>query len=376
MRNKKYRTLAELKDSKILYEKDVPAFGYMIVAVVALLLVGIIVWSIFTPKIYMVKATGAVTSENANYVMTAVAGSITDSNMVEGLLVEQGDVLFTVESTDYDLQILQLEESRVYYENRLRQYKKLVQSIKDDQNYFSASSNEDSFYYSCFETYKAQITQNQIDASTYKAYGYSDEQIELELKKNQAKIVEIYYSTIYSAESGANDCETQITSIDAQLAALETGKGTYEITASASGILHLMADYKDGMVVQAGAAVATITPINEAVVIEAYVSPADRVKINSGDDVSIAVSGLMQSVYGTISGKVIQIDSNATLQEGNDGSSAAVFKIKVKPDYRYLASKSGDKIDLSNGMTAEVRIQYDKETYFNYVIEKLGFKVD
>lgn len=376
MRNKKYRTLAELKDSRILYEKDVPAFGYMIVAVVALLLVGIIVWSIFTPKIYMVKATGAVTSENANYVMTAVTGSITDSNMVEGLLVEQGDVLFTVESTDYDLQILQLEESRVYYENRLRQYKKLVQSIKDDQNYFSASSNEDSFYYSCFETYKAQIAQNQIDASTYKAYGYSDEQIELELKKNQAKIVEIYYSTIYSAESGANDCETQITSIDAQLAALETGKGTYEITASASGILHLMADYKDGMVVQAGAAVATITPVNEAVVIEAYVSPADRVKINSGDDVSIAVSGLMQSVYGTISGKVIQIDSNSTLQEGNDGSGAAVFKIKVKPDYRYLASKSGDKINLSNGMTAEVRIQYDKETYFNFVIEKLGFKVD
>lgn len=376
MRNKKYRTLAELKDSKILYEKDVPAFGYMIVAVVALLLVGIIVWSIFTPKIYMVKATGAVTSENANYVMTAVTGSITDSNMVEGLLVEQGDVLFTVESTDYDLQILQLEESRGYYENRLKQYKKLVQSIKDDQNYFSASSNEDSFYYSCFETYKAQITQNQIDASTYKAYGYSDEQIELELKKNQAKIVEIYYSTIYSAENGANECEMQITSIDAQLAALETGKGTYEITASASGILHLMADYKDGMVVQAGAAVATITPINEAVVIEAYVSPADRVKINSGDDVSIAVSGLMQSVYGTISGKVIQIDSNATLQEGSDGSSTAVFKIKVKPDYRYLASKSGDKIDLSNGMTAEVRIQYDKETYFNYVIEKLGFKVD
>ena len=121
---------------------------------------------------------------------------------------------------------------------------------------------------------------------------------------------------------------------------------------------------------------ATITPINEAVVIEAYVSPADRVKINSGDDVSIAVSGLMQSVYGTISGKVIQIDSNATLQEGSDGSSAALFKIKVKPDYRYLASKSGDKIDLSNGMAAEVRIQYDKETYFNYVIEKLGFKVD
>ena len=372
---KKIPTLAELKDSRLLYEKDVPEFGYMIVAVVAVLLIGVIVWSVFAPKPYMITASGTVTSENANYVMTAVTGTLAESNMTEGLVVQQGDVLFTVESTDYNLQILQLEENRTYYIGQLEQYKKLVRSIKDDTNYFSATESGDSFYYSSFEAYKSQVAQNQFDASTYKAYGYTDEQIEIEIEKNQAKLVEIYHSAIHSAENGANECQGQIASIDAQLAALKTGKRSYEVVASASGILHLLADYKPGMVVQAGAAIATITPANEETIIEAYISPSDRVKINTGDEVKIAVSGLVQSVYGTISGRVIQIDSNATTQEGNEEGNRTFFKIKVKPDYCYLTSKAGEKIDLSNGMSVEARIQYDKVTYFHYVIEKLGFKV-
>ena len=41
----------------------------------------------------------------------------------------------------------------------------------------------------------------------------------------------------------------------------------------------------------------------------------------------------------------------------------------------FRSSKSGEKINVSNGMSVESRIEYDKVTYFNYVIEKLGFMV-
>ncbi len=39
-----------------------------------------------------------------------------------------------------------------------------------------------------------------------------------------------------------------------------------------------------------------------------------------------------------------------------------------------MINQSGDKVDITNGMTVVARIQYDKITYFNYVLEKLGFK--
>ena len=43
-------------------------------------------------------------------------------------------------------------------------------------------------------------------------------------------------------------------------------------------------------------------------------------------------------------------------------------------DNNYLVSRSGDKVNVINGMTAVARISYDKVTYFNYVLDKLGFK--
>jgi len=108
-------------------------------------------------------------------------------------------------------------------------------------------------------------------------------------------------------------------------------------------------------------------------VIQANVSADDAARIKVGDMTDVAVLGLTQSVYGTISGKVTEIDSDVSTSESSDSSSpSAYFKIMIEPDYTYLVSKAGDKINLSNGLMVEARIQYDKVTYFNYVLEGLG----
>ena len=136
----------------------------------------------------------------------------------------------------------------------------------------------------------------------------------------------------------------------------------------------MLADYKAGMVVQTTASVATITPENAETMIEAYVSTADMARMHAGDSVQIAVDGLTESVYGNVRGYVTQIDSNMTTQENSDGTTSSVFRVKIKPEVTYLVNKSGDKVDFTNGMTVQARIEYDKVTYFNYVLEKLGFK--
>ena len=69
-----------------------------------------------------------------------------------------------------------------------------------------------------------------------------------------------------------------------------------------------------------------------------------------------------------------QIDSNVTAQSNNDGSTTQAFKVLIAMDNNYVVSKSGDKVNVTNGMTAVARISYDKVTYFNYVLEKLGLK--
>ena len=38
----------------------------------------------------------------------------------------------------------------------------------------------------------------------------------------------------------------------------------------------------------------------------------------------------------------------------------------------YVVSRSGDKVDLSNGMSVTARVEYDQVTYFEYAMEALG----
>ena len=226
-----------------------------------------------------------------------------------------------------------------------------------------------------YEAYKSQIGQNQLDVSTYQAYGYSEEQIQTQLDINQNKISDIYYSSIQNAEVKIEELKAQISAIDAQLLAVANGQNASRVTATTSGTLHLLGEFKNGVVVQTTTAVATITPENTFKIVEAYVSTADMARMHVDDSAQIVVDGLAQNVYGTVVGKILSIDSDVTVQEGSDGSKNQVFKIKISLPQDYLLSKKGDKVDIVNGMTAKANIQYDKVTYFNYVLEKLGVKI-
>lgn len=373
--NKKIKSIEELRDSRLLFDKNPPAFGYVFIIVVAVFLAVAIIWSIRTPKIYTIQAQGTVSNEDANYVMCSYTGEISDCNLKEGMIVEKGDVLFKVKSTDYDVQEEQLLLNKKSYEKKIEKYKLLVKAIKDDTNYFEQNNAEDELYYSAFESYKSQVEQNTIDTSAYAAYGYSDEQIEAEIEKNQGKISQVYYDAIKSAEASSAEATQQIEAIDAQLSAINSGKDEYMVTATASGVIHLLNNYKNGMVVQTTQSVATISPKNSESILEAYVSTADMARMKEKDTVQLVFDGLAQNVYGTITGTVKQIDSNVTVQSNNDGSTTQVFKVLISMDNNYLVSKSGDKVNVTNGMTAVARISYDKVTYFNYVLEKLGIRI-
>ncbi len=372
---KQYKTMDQLKDSRLLYEQKIPAFGYYLILIVIVACIATVLWSMKAHKPYIIKSQGTVTNENSAYVMSVYAGEIEEFYMEEGKLVQSGDILFSVKSTDYDLQQEQLLADKESYEKKIKQYQLLVKSIQDDKNYFDPASSEDRLYYSTYEVYKSQVEQNSFDGSVYSVYGYSEDQIQNEVDKNAGKVSEIYYSAISNADNAIKEAETQIENIDAQLQAIGNGQEEYVVRAENIGVVHMLADYKKGMVVQTGTAVATITPQNSETIIEAYISTADMARIEVGNYVQIAVEGLMQSAYGTISGTVIQIDSNATTLEERNSNSSTAFKIRIKPNENYLISKTGKKVDISNGMTTEIRIIYDEETYFDYVLEKLGLLV-
>ena len=368
--NKTVKNYSELKDSKLLYEKDLPCFGYFLLLLLLALMITVTIWGFNNTKPYIVKGSGTVESPNKNYVMTPFTGEIDSIAIKEGDYVNQGDVIFVMKSPESGVQTEQIENQKKSFETQIRQYDKLARSIRDNTNYFSPSSAEDALYYSQYEEYKSQVKQQVVDTKGLKEYGYTDDQIQMELKKNDDKKAELYYTALNNAETARNQAKRELDMLNAQTEAVKKGEKDYTVKANVSGTIHMMSEKKKGMVVQAAEPVASISAENDEFYVKAQISSSDRSRIKEGCKAELEIAGLQQNVYGIIKAKVTEIDSDISVTDKGNG----YFNIKVVPEKYYLVSREGNKVNLTSGLQSEVRITYDEITYVAYVLDALGVK--
>ena len=361
------RDINELQDRRIMMEKKLPPFGYALILLTAALILFLVVWSTKNYRTYVSQSSGSVQAANKTYIMSSYSGSITELNIAEGTYVNEGDLIAHIKSTDLDMQQDSIQSQLDIYKKQKSQYEKLVKSIQDDKNYFSETDIDDQPYYYQYETYKSQVAQKAFDASPYQAAGYSDEQIKALMEQNQSEVEALYYSTLQSISASLTSVQSNIDNLQSQMDALSTGASDYYIYAPTSGVIHMDTPYKVGMVLSAGTPLATVASENSDLEVVAYVTLNDRPLLHVGDPCKIAITGLSEYSYGTLTGTVTSIDSDVTAS-----SSGSYYKMTITPDSTYVISNSGDKVDLSNGMSVTARVEYDKLTYFEYAMEALG----
>ena len=361
------QNLDDLQDRRIMMDRDVPPYGYAFVILVGLFMIFLLVWSTRTNRIYVSQNSGTVQASNKTYIMSSYSGTLTELYISEGSYVNEGDLVAHIKSTDLDMQQDNLESQLKIYQTQVDQYNKLLQCIQDDTNYFSETSVEDQPYYYQYETYKSQVEQKTFDASAYQAAGYSDAQIKTLMEQNQSEIQALYYSTMQSISQSITSAQSNVDNVQAQIDALNTGANDYYLYAPTSGVIHMDSPYKEGMVLSAGSPLATVASENDDLEIVAMVTVNDRPLLHVGDPCKIAITGLSEYSYGTLTGTVTSIDSDVT-----SSTSGSYYKMTIKPDNTYVVSTSGDKVDLSNGMSVTARVEYDELTYFDYVMEALG----
>ena len=361
------RDINELQDRRIMMEKKLPPFGYALILLTAALILFLVVWSTKNYRTYVSQSSGSVQAANKTYIMSSYSGTLTELYISEGSYVNEGDLVAHIKSTDLDMQQDNLESQLKIYQTQVDQYNKLLQCIQDDTNYFSETSVEDQPYYYQYETYKSQVEQKTFDASAYQAAGYTDAQIKTMMEQNQSEIQALYYSTMQSISQSITSAQSNVDNVQAQIDALNTGANDYYLYAPTSGVIHMDSPYKEGMVLSAGSPLATVASENDDLEIVAMVTVNDRPLLHVGDPCKIAITGLSEYSYGTLTGTVTAIDSDVTTS-----TSASYYKMTIKPDSTYVVSRSGDKVDLSNGMSVTARVEYDQVTYFEYAMEALG----
>ena len=272
---------------------------------------------------------------------------------------------------DPKYQIQQADGQIEIYDKRIALLKRAENDATKGTNTFNKNNADELEFYNKLLNSYAKMAEYKVDEESLRNQGSTDDQINQYKNQSKIKTDQIYYDTILSFTNERNQLELEKEKLQSQKSAISNSTDEYVLYASNNGKVHLNSEVKNGMVLQGGAQIGTISNEDSELMIEVSLLSSDRPRIHEDDDVSIEVAGLNQVEYGTIFGKVIGIDEDATIdsQKGN-----VYFKVKIKPDKDYLQDKKGEKVNLTLGMVTETRVKYEKITYMKYFLEQIGIQ--
>lgn len=131
-----------------------------------------------------------------------------------------------------------------------------------------------------------------------------------------------------------------------------------------------------GGVVQAGQDILEIVPLDDKLLVQAYISPKDVAFIRTGQEAIVKISAYDYSIYGGIEGKVVLISPD-TLQDERRSSQLklnadqAYYRVLVETTQNNITDKTGKVLEITPGMTAMVDIKTGEKTVFQYLIKPI-----
>ena len=125
-------------------------------------------------------------------------------------------------------------------------------------------------------------------------------------------------------------------------------------------VQRLMANTVGG-VLQPGKDIVEIVPLDDALVLEARVSPRDIAFIHPGQDATVKFTAYDFSIYGGLEAKVENISPDTVIDERGN----AFYMVKV----RTAQPSFNDKAPIIPGMTAEVDILTGKKSVLSYLLK-------
>lgn len=117
-----------------------------------------------------------------------------------------------------------------------------------------------------------------------------------------------------------------------------------------------------GAVVQPGAALVEIVPIDDRLLIEVDIRPQDVAFIRPGEAASVKITAYDYLVYGALDGQVTRIGADTI----ENAQGEQFFRIVVETDQAHLGTDA-ERLEIIPGMVASVDIQTGRKTVLEYL---------
>lgn len=150
-----------------------------------------------------------------------------------------------------------------------------------------------------------------------------------------------------------------------------------EVKAPMRGIVKDIKINTVGGVVTAGQEIMTIVPLDDKLLVEAYINPRDVAFIRPGLPAVVKISAYDYAIYGGLDGKVTLISPD-TLSNQNRATdqlkldqNQVYYRMLVQTEGNTLRDKNGEELPIIPGMVATVDVKTGEKTVFQYLIKPI-----
>jgi membrane fusion protein, adhesin transport system len=141
-------------------------------------------------------------------------------------------------------------------------------------------------------------------------------------------------------------------------------------TALVPGIVKKIQVTTVGGVLGAGEELMEIVPVEDELLIEARVRPADIARIAPGLVANVRFDAFDYTIYGAVPGKVDYVSAD-TLKEESDKGTEVYYRVHVKPDSSPARTATGRELEIVPGMTAQVDIRTGRRSLMDVLLKPL-----
>ncbi|MCT4703352.1 HlyD family type I secretion periplasmic adaptor subunit [Enterobacteriaceae bacterium H20N1] len=372
--------------------------GWLAISLISVaLMLGTLLWSAFFNIEEVTTGSAKIIPSSREQVLQSLEGGILDALLVhEGDTVEKGQILARIDPT-------RAQASFRESANRLL-------ALKAQAARLSAEATGKTPDFPDEVKAEPELLQREMDAYKLRKRAL-DESVAGFVRTKQLILKELAMAKALAAQSllsktevlklerQANDTESQIverrnryrseandelSKVEVEMSSLqETAQGRQdtlvrtELRSPVRGIVNNIRINTIGGVIQPGAEIMEVTPLDDQLLVETKIKPSDVAFLAPGQEAVVKLSAYDYSIYGGLSGKVQHIspgalkDEDAKAPKKAAGGEETYYRVMVLTESNTLVKKGSRELRVIPGMTATVDIRTGEKSLLQYLLRPL-----
>lgn len=407
-------------------------FAYVLTIVTALCVASLLVWAHFAVLDEVTRGNGTVIPSSKTQVIQNLEGGIVEEILVrEGDIVERGDILVRIsnsvaqanyresQSRYHQLRAsiarLQAELNGTELEMPEDVLREAPEAAADQRDLFELRKAQQAAQIRVLESQAAQRTQEvaemqsrrkQLETSLALARDelaitqplvnkgvlprvdliriqrqvaelegqlattrQSIPRLERGAEEAKQRIDELIVSTKAEVSQELNKARTELESVSETLFAGKDRVVRTEVRSPVHGTVKAINHNTVGGVIRPGEDILEIVPLDDTLLIEARIRPADIAFLRPGQDATIKITAYDYSIYGGLSAKVEQISAD-TIRDEESRTGERYYRVYLRTERNSLRHQ-GEELPIIPGMTASVEILTGEKSVLDYLLKPI-----